>query len=178
MTFRIVVAADEEGGIGKAGDLPWKLPGDMAFFKRLTSDTEDPSKRHAVIMGRKTWDSIPPRFRPLRHRLNTVLSRSTALSLPEHVLLARDLDDALAQVAAQDESIESVFVIGGGQIYSHALDHQACETVHLTRVEGCFECDTFLPPLGERFVCESSSPRQEDHNMGYVFETWKRVRHE
>lgn len=178
MTFRIVVAADEDGGIGKAGDLPWKLPGDMAFFKRLTSETEDPSRQNAVIMGRKTWDSIPLRFRPLRHRINAVLSRSTTLSLPENVLLAEGLEDALAKVAAHRVPIESVFVIGGGQIYQDALNHEACEIVHLTRVEGRFDCDTFLPPLGERFVRESSSPRQEDHKMSYVFETWKRLKHE
>lgn len=175
MSFRIVVAADEENGIGKVGDLPWKLPGDMAFFKRLTSSTDDATRQNAVIMGRKTWDSIPPRFRPLAKRLNVVVSRNAELSLPDGVALARSLDDALNTLASQENQLERIFVIGGGQIYSQALAHESCEAVHLTRVEGRFDCDTFLAPLGEYFVLESSSPRQEDHKMGYVFETWKRV---
>ena len=60
------------------GTLPWKIPADMAYFKELTSRTADPAKQNAVIMGRKTWESIPPKFRPLAGRLNIVLSRSAA----------------------------------------------------------------------------------------------------
>ena len=88
----IVVACTKEGGIGKGGQLPWKLPGDMAYFKRVTTDTEGapPDVRNAVIMGRKTWESIPQKFRPLPGRLNVVLTRSSAstLGLPEGVMVS------------------------------------------------------------------------------------------
>lgn len=76
LTFQIVVAATRKLGIGKAGTMPWKLPGDMAYFKELTMRTADPAKQNAVVMGRKTWESIPPKFRPLPGRVNVVLSRS------------------------------------------------------------------------------------------------------
>lgn len=76
LTLHIVVAATKKLGIGKGGGMPWKLPGDMAYFKDLTTRTADSSKQNAVVMGRKTWESIPPKFRPLPGRVNVVLSRS------------------------------------------------------------------------------------------------------
>ena len=75
-TFQLVVAATRNMGVGRGGTLPWRLPGDMAYFKDLTQRTADPCKQNAVIMGRKTWESIPARFRPLTGRINVVLSRS------------------------------------------------------------------------------------------------------
>ena len=75
-SFQLVVAAGRALGIGKGGGLPWKLPGDMAYFKELTTATRGGGKRNAVVMGRGTWESIPPRFRPLPGRVNVVLSRS------------------------------------------------------------------------------------------------------
>lgn len=70
----VIVAATPAGGIGAGGALPWHLPSDMALFKAVTSRTRDPTLQNAVIMGRKTWASIPPKFRPLKGRLNVVLS--------------------------------------------------------------------------------------------------------
>ena len=76
----MVLAATPSGGIGLDGGLPWRLPGEMAFFRELTTKTRDAAKRNAVLMGRKTWDSLPPKFKPLPGRLNVVLSASGALS--------------------------------------------------------------------------------------------------
>ena len=78
MTYQLVVAATRKLGIGKSGTMPWKLPGDMAYFKELTSKTAESGKQNAVIMGRKTWESIPPKFRPLPNRVNVVLTRNAA----------------------------------------------------------------------------------------------------
>jgi len=77
--FQVVVACTLDGGIGLDGGMPWSLPEDMAYFKALTSSTRDRARRNAVVMGRKTWDSIPACFRPLAHRLNVVISRRAPL---------------------------------------------------------------------------------------------------
>jgi dihydrofolate reductase len=144
LEFALVVAADQQGGIGRNGDLPWQLPGDMSYFRKLTTG----QGANAVIMGRKTWDSIPTRFRPLQNRLNVVLSRSQP-DLPDGVLLAHSLEQALQQLATSnaERPLEHIFVIGGGKVYAEALARTHCRQVFLTRVEGNFDCDTFLPDL-------------------------------
>ncbi|KAF9588292.1 hypothetical protein IFM89_008709 [Coptis chinensis] len=72
-SYQVVVATTQTMGIGKDGKLPWNLPSDLKFFKEVTMVTPDPGKRNAVIIGRKTWESIPPEKRPLPGRLNVVL---------------------------------------------------------------------------------------------------------
>jgi dihydrofolate reductase/thymidylate synthase len=74
-TFEIVVAATTNGGIGRTGQLPWRLPKEMAKFKEITLTTTDSNRSNVVIMGRRTYESIPVKFRPLQGRLNIVLTR-------------------------------------------------------------------------------------------------------
>jgi dihydrofolate reductase/thymidylate synthase len=171
MTFEVVVAADEANGIGRSGGLPWRLPGDLAFFKRLTT-TAPEGRTNAVIMGRRTWESIPTRVRPLPGRLNVVVSRSRALDAAG-ASVAASLDEALA-LAHGEPRVDRVFVIGGGELYREALRHPACGDVHLTRVEGTHACDTVFPELGEAFALASRSERHEDGGVGYAFERWSR----
>ena len=73
--FDIVVAADEAGGIGKDGEIQWRLPGDLKFLKNKTSSVSEEGMRNAVIMGRKTWETIPSKWQPLPKRLNVVVTR-------------------------------------------------------------------------------------------------------
>lgn len=174
-TFDIVVAADEKLGIGKSGTLPWKLPKDMAYFKRVTTTVRDTAKRNAVVMGRKTWDSIPAKFRPLPDRLNIVISRQSNLPLPEGVSLANDLDSALK--AANSANIENVFVIGGGEIFRAAIQDPACKHLYLTDIHADFDCDVFLPNYQQDFVpapgAESSVER--DNGIEYEFKVFVRT---
>jgi dihydrofolate reductase/thymidylate synthase len=140
--FDVVVAADREWGIGKANALPWpKLRGDLAHFKRVTSDASE-SRRNAVIMGRKTWDSAEVAGRPLPRRLNIVITRR-GITPPEGVVVAGSLDAALAATA----TAESTFVVGGAEIFREAFAHAALRYVYLTRIDGAFGCDTHIPDL-------------------------------
>ena len=171
MTFEVVVAADEAGGIGSAGELPWKLPGDTRFFKELTSDAPA-GQRNAVIMGRKTWESIPSRFRPLKGRLNLVVTRNSEFEVSPNALRAASIGDALTQLVAVDD-LARTFVIGGGEIYRLAVDMPECERVYLTRVEGRFECDAFFPDLTAGYRRVTASERHEENAIGYRFETYE-----
>ena len=139
--FSVIVAATASTfGIGKNGDLPWKLAGDMAFFKRQTV-TSVSSKRNVVIMGRKTWESLPTKFRPLAQRINVVLSRNPTvrkdLNLPENVIVADSLDAALKQLDSDDlkNDIDQIYIIGGESIYREAMASSLCSKIYLTQVD-------------------------------------------
>ena len=157
-----IVAMDEGRVIGKAGALPWHLPEDLAHFKRLTSG-------HVVIMGRKTWDSLPAKFRPLPGRTNIVISRSPeALILPEGVFASRSVDDAIAQASSIATSSQVVWIIGGAQIYKEALPR--CEELYVTSVHGYHAGDAHLPEFESEFA-------QVDEEMGEActFKVYRRA---
>lgn len=142
----IVAACKSNQGIGVNGTLPWKIPGDMAFFKKITIETNETNKQNVVIMGRKTWESIPGRFRPLSGRLNVVVS-TTLQNLPSGVHVAKSFDDAIQLLNSDDlkDCFESVFIIGGASLYKLALESPFCYRIYLTEVFKDFACDTFLP---------------------------------
>nr|XP_029120818.1 bifunctional dihydrofolate reductase-thymidylate synthase isoform X3 [Elaeis guineensis] len=180
-TFQVVVAATRDMGIGKDGKLPWKLPSDLKFFKEVTMTVSDPVKKNAVIMGRKTWESIPLQNRPLPGRLNVVLTRSGSFDIAtaENVVICGSMNSALKLLAATPYclSIEKVFVIGGGQVLRESLNAPECEAIHLTDIETDFECDTFIPPIDFAVFqpWHSSFPLVEN-NIRYSFVTYVRVR--
>lgn len=148
-----VVAMDESRVIGMRGTLPWRVPEDMAHFRALTTG-------HVVLMGRKTWDSLPAPFRPLPNRTNIIVSRHPdQLSLPEGVLSAPSPEDAVAlarEVAEPDG--KWVWVIGGAEMYRALLP--LCDEVHLTLIEGRHEGDAWLPEFESEFIhaSERSAP--------------------
>lgn len=177
----MVVAATHEMGIGKDGALPWKLPSDLNFFKELTMATSDPSKKNAVIMGRKTWESIPAKFRPLPGRLNVILTRSGSFDFAtvENVVICGSLDSSLELLASTPYSltIEKAFLIGGGQVLTDSLNAPACEAIHLTDIESTIECDTYIPPIDlSVFHPWYSSFPVVENNIRHSFATFVRVR--
>jgi dihydrofolate reductase len=129
--FDIVVAADQAWGVGHGNTLPWpRLKGDRAHLKALTVDAPD-GKRNAVIMGRRTWESKEVGGKPLPRRLTIVVSRGTS-ALPEGVLAARSLTEALYRAGRHDD-IDNVFVLGGAQLYRDALEHPRLRVPHAHR---------------------------------------------
>jgi len=164
--FKAILAADSKLGIGKGGDLPWHVPGDLAYFKRMTVGQGN----NAVIMGRLTWDSIPAKWRPLKDRRNIVLTTNRQLTISEPgVQIAHTLDDALKLSQECDE----IWVVGGGTIYALAFEHPGCEEIHVTRIEGDFECDTRCPPFEGNFTQKSTSQPHQKGDITYRFTVWE-----
>lgn len=128
----IVVAYDDKYGIGKEGGIPWHLPEDMQHFKDLTMG-------HWVVMGRKTWESIPKRFRPLMGRFNVVVSRSPDFKVDAPVLKIGSVEAAVKLCRGK------TFICGGGQVYKEALDKDLVGRIIASEVKGDYEADVFFP---------------------------------
>ncbi|KAJ6811181.1 putative bifunctional dihydrofolate reductase-thymidylate synthase [Iris pallida] len=178
--FQVVVAATRRLGIGKDGALPWKLPSDLKFFKEITTTTSDPAKKNAVIMGRRTWESIPEKNRPLPGRLNVVLTRSGSFDLAtaENVVICGSMASALDLLASSPYcfSTEKVFVIGGGQVLRESLNAPGCVAIHYTDIETDIECDTFIPPVDlAAFRPWYSSRPAVENGVRYSFVSYVRV---
>jgi dihydrofolate reductase len=168
--FDCVAAADAAGGIGKDNDLPWPpLLEDLRFLRRITSQAR-PGQHNAVIMGRRTWESVPSNRQPLAGRLSVVISRQE-LVLPAGVVLAHSLAEALAR-AGEHPDIDRRFVIGGAQIFQLALADPSCRSVYLTRIQATFPCDTFLPSLEPRFTLAEVLARHREHHIDYEIQRW------
>jgi dihydrofolate reductase len=151
----IIVATDEQGGIGRDGELPWRLPEDLKRFKALTLGKP-------VVMGRKTWDSIG---KPLPGRQNIVVTRQPGLLIPG----ATVVDSLQAAFAAAGEAAE-ICVIGGAEIYRLALPYASL--VHLTRVHATVKADTHFPPLDGPLweeVAREDRPADDRHPHAYSF---------
>lgn len=171
MSFDVVVAADQDWGIGKDNALPWpKLRGDLRHFKRITS-TASEGKKNAIVMGRKTWESKEVGCAPLPNRVNVVVSRGP-LTLPTGVVAARTLDEALAV-----PDVETVFIVGGAGLLIDAIERPELRYVYLTRIETRFECDIKMPDLDARgFVKDAWEGEQkaEEHEVRYRIERLRR----
>lgn len=199
--LNIIVAATQSMGIGLNNTLPWTgLRREMAYFARVTKRLEPNSPSHglnAVIMGRKTWESIPPKFRPLRDRLNVVISRShpdpVEIVDKDSLCRAKSLESALAYLSDRQENISRVFVIGGAQIYAAALELPQTKRCLITRILSDFECDTTFPLHLAEDQTQSGWTRksqaemdawlgekvpediQEESGTAYRFEMWEKT---
>jgi dihydrofolate reductase len=156
--LHLIYARAANGVIGQHGTLPWHLPEDLAHFKRTTLGCP-------VIMGRKTWDSLPPRWRPLPGRINIVVTRDASW-VAEGALVAHSLE------AARDlcPSGSDAWVIGGAQIYAQALP--LASSVVVTEIAQAFEGDTFAPELGPEWREMRREAHASAHGLAFAFVTY------
>lgn len=167
MKVSLIVAVDQANGIGKNNDLLWHLPVDMRFFKETTTG-------HIVVTGRKNYESIPERFRPLPNRENAVLTRNESYQAPGAKVFT-SLQQCLEHYQQEDERI--VFIIGGGQIYQEALALNCVDEMYITHVQGTFGADTFFPKIeDEHWQSESIATHEVDEKNAYAFEIKRYVR--
>lgn len=149
MSISLIVAIDEQMTIGYRGKIPWDFVEDRKFFKKITSG-------HTVVMGKKTWDSLPIKHKPLSNRLNIVVTRSVT----ESTYQLRNLGlENIYFVPSIEDSLEFIntysgrgFVIGGTQIYKEFLDNNLVDKLIVTHVTGRYSGDTFFPLSHENLV--------------------------
>lgn len=130
----IIIAMDDNGGIGKDGDVPWRLSSDLELFRQKTTS-------HIVVMGRKTWDSIPTKFRPLKNRVNVVLTSRTDTTYPKEVVVVHSLEEMKNWITQQTGD---VFIIGGKVPIEYMMLNNLVDRICLTHVAGNYECDIKL----------------------------------
>ena len=140
MIVSLIVAVAKNNGIGKDNNLLWHLPADMKFFKETTTG-------HCIITGRKNYESIPARFRPLKDRTNIVVTRNLKYSESD-IEICNSIESAIA--FAKDQGEVEVFVIGGGQIYKEVLQKELIDRMYITHVDANFEADTFFPEFDNK----------------------------
>lgn len=159
--LNLIYARARNGVIGKDNQLPWHLPEDLAHFKRTTLGCP-------VIMGRNTWDSLPPRFRPLPGRLNIVVTRNTAWQA-DGARVAHSLEAARDLCPADGEA----WVIGGAQIYAQALP--LASRVVVTEIDRDFEGDAFAPELGAQWQETAREAHTSASGLPFAFVTYTRT---
>lgn len=158
MQVGIIYARARNGVIGKDNTMPWRLPEDLARLKRLTMGCP-------VIMGRKTWDSLPPKFRPLPGRRNIVITRQAQWQA-DGAERAGSLEEALAL----SKGAAMVWVIGGAEIYRQALDH--AHVAEVTEIEQDFDGDAYAPQLGSNWRETARERHVSATGLPYSFVTY------
>ncbi|KAM8961163.1 dihydrofolate reductase [Pelodytes ibericus] len=180
----IVAVCPPRQGIGKAGSLPWPLlRNEFKHFQRLTITPTIEGKQNVVIMGRKTWFSIPEKNRPLKNRINIVLSKELNKAPEGAHFLAKSLDEALQLLETPElnDRADLVWIIGGSSLYQEVLDKPVNQRLFLTRILQEYECDTFLPEIDfHSFKLLSEYPGissiiQEENGVQYKYEVYEKT---
>ena len=162
MQLHLIFAKARNGVIGKDNAMPWHLPEDVAHFKRVTLGCP-------VIMGRKTWDSIPARFRPLPGRMNVVVTRQVGWSES-----GAQPSSSLANALSLCEQFDDVWVMGGAQIYAQALP--LANTAVVTEIDADFDGDAFAPQLGPEWRETAREAHTSVNGMGFSFVTYQNLK--
>ena len=163
--FKIVVAYDSSRGIGNNNELPWDIPEDIRHFKELTLCVKNENKKNVVIMGRNTYESIHQKYRPLKDRINIVLSRSMKpVENIENLIILDSINKVLDYINKNKKKIETSYVIGGESIYKQLLDRHLISDIYATEIKRVCKCDTFFP-IVENYI--------EEHQVSYYSTDYK-----
>jgi dihydrofolate reductase len=167
MKISLIAAHSRNRVIGKNNDLPWRLPNDMKYFMETTQG-------HCVIMGRKNYESLPLKFRPLANRTNIVVTRQNQFEALGCIVV-HSFSDAL-EIAKQKNETEA-FIIGGAEIYAQALPF--ADRLYLTEIDAVVDGDTFFPSVDYSAYTEVSrqhSVADAKHAYAFDFVVYERVR--
>lgn len=160
MIVSLIAAVSENNVIGKNNDLPWHLPKDMKYFK-------DTTMGHCVVMGRKNFQSIPPKYSPLEGRTNIVVTRQKDFK-GEGIVTVHSIEEAIAFAESKQET--ECFIIGGGEIFSQSLSY--ADKIYLTRIHSVIDGDVHFPVLDKNVwkeVSRTDVPADEKNNYKFSF---------
>lgn len=167
MTISIIVAASENNVIGRNNALPWHLPADMKFFKEKTMG-------HCVVMGRKNFESVPDKFRPLSGRTNIVVTHQANYP-SEGIRVVHSIGDAIR--LAKEKGETECFIIGGGEIFKQAMHR--CDKIYLTRIHRDIEGDVFFPEINKdewKEISRQDFKADEKNSYDFSFIVFDRIR--
>ena len=167
MIVSLIAAVSDNNVIGQDGRLPWHLPDDMAFFKNTTIG-------HHVIIGRKNYESIPAKFRPLQKRTNIIVSRQSVYKV-ESCVVVNSLQSGIEYASSKGET--EVFIIGGGEIYKQSI--ALVDKMYISWVHGIFEGDVFFPELDLkqwRLLGQHPHPADALHSYGFTLCIYEKIR--
>lgn len=167
MKIALIAAMSKNRVIGINNDLPWHLPDDMKYFMEST-------KGHVVIMGRKNFDSLPPKFKPLPNRTNVILTRQEDYEVADCVVFNKMTD---AYAYAEEQGEKELFVIGGGQIYQMAIDR--ADVIYLTEIDADIENgEVFFPEMGDEWeeTSRRHHPADERHQYAFDFVKYEKIK--
>ena len=165
MKISLIAAHAQNRVIGKNNDLPWHLPDDMKFFMNTTQG-------HYCIMGRKNYDSIPAKFKPLPKRTNIVITRQKDFDAPGCIVF-NSIDEGIELARKNGE--QEVFIIGGAEIYRSALP--SADLLYLTEIQAVIDGDVYFPEFSKeqwKEVSREHHPADEKHKYAFDFVLYER----
>ncbi|XP_061939612.1 dihydrofolate reductase isoform X2 [Apis cerana] len=143
----------------------------------MTMNTKNANKRNVVLMGRRTWESIPKEHKPLKNRINIILT-SQSLDYGNDVIVCKSIPHAFEVIEKIKDRIENIWVMGGSSVYKAAMESPNFYRLYLTRIKKYFECDTFFPTIPNDFVLteDPNIPQgiQEENDIQFVYEVYKK----
>ena len=166
MNISIIVAISKNRVIGKNNKLVWNLPDDMLYFSRMT-------KGHSIIMGRKNWDSIPKKYRPLPNRKNIVISRNKNQKI-KNIDITRSIEEAIE--IARENTDEEIFIIGGGEIYNLGLKY--ADKLYITEIKKIINGDTYFPKWNKnewKEISRITHPSDIKHKYEFDYVIYDRI---
>jgi len=166
--MKIIVAYDKKRGIGKDNAIPWYIKEELQYFKQVTTHTTKFMVSNVVIMGRNTWESIPENHRPLKDRINIVISSSAASTAASTAYFQPSLDDAFHLLdTLANVNRDNIFIIGGERLYKEAIERNDCEKIYVTEIYGSYDCERFFPEIPVTFVLTNTSKFKCENNTYY-----------
>ncbi len=167
MKVKLIVAKAKNDVIGKDNDLIWHLPADMRFFTQST-------KGQVVVMGRKNWDSIPAKYRPLSDRINVVVTRNKEFSHPDCVVF-HSIEEAINHYKGENSSgSQDLYIIGGGQIYAYCMENDLLDEMLVTFIDHSFDGDTYFPQINDsQWEKELIMHHPIDEKNKYIFDVFR-----